>query len=292
MKTFMEEYGLIVVAAIIIMIFVLVATPIGTSLKDGVRTTVDKFTSSMVADEGESGGSGSGSGSEGSSGELDMSTVSATLEENDWETIQKVVSAGKVAEAGWSVGDTKTLTINGAEQTATLIGLDHDGENTATFMIMSNINNGDGYVMNGSSESNIGGWEASEMRAWLNSDIYNNMSNKDYIKEVTKMTDNVGYSGQENEVTATSDKVFLLSVIETGLQDQAEGDFDYPYMDAIKAEGTTYEWFTNNSLRDFFWLRSPVSSGDNRFFCYGGNTLECDNAEVEDAVFAVFVIGE
>lgn len=106
--------------------------------------------------------------------------VSSTLEENDWETIQQIVSAGKTAEAGWKVGDTKTVTINSEEKVATLIGTNHDGENTATFMIMSNIGS---HNMNSESNEyphgdNIGGWRDSELRAWLNSEIYNSMSNK------------------------------------------------------------------------------------------------------------------
>ena len=84
MKTFMEEYGLIVVAAIIIMIFVLVATPIGTSLKDGVRTTVDKFTSSMVADEDDTiSGSISVTAKDSEGNDLNASARNITGEEND-----------------------------------------------------------------------------------------------------------------------------------------------------------------------------------------------------------------
>ena len=48
MKTFMEEYGLIVVAAIIIMIFVTVATPIGTALKEGVKTAITSLTGKLT----------------------------------------------------------------------------------------------------------------------------------------------------------------------------------------------------------------------------------------------------
>ena len=84
MKTFMEEYGLIVVAAIIIMIFVLVATPIGTSLKDGVRTTVDKFTSSMVADEDDTtSGSISVTAKDSEGNDLNASARNITGEEKD-----------------------------------------------------------------------------------------------------------------------------------------------------------------------------------------------------------------
>lgn len=44
MKTFIEEYGLIVVAAIVIMLFVVVATPVGKALGDGVMNITKGFT--------------------------------------------------------------------------------------------------------------------------------------------------------------------------------------------------------------------------------------------------------
>ena len=47
MKTFMEEYGLIVVAAIVIMIFIVVATPVGEALRDGVKAIIEEFTGIM-----------------------------------------------------------------------------------------------------------------------------------------------------------------------------------------------------------------------------------------------------
>ena len=40
MKTFIEEYGLVVVSIIVIMLIVVAATPIGTNLKDGIMTAI------------------------------------------------------------------------------------------------------------------------------------------------------------------------------------------------------------------------------------------------------------
>ncbi|MGC4020420.1 MAG: hypothetical protein QM793_15160 [Muricomes sp.] len=47
MKTFMEEYGVIVVAAIIIMIIVVAATPMGNSIKSGITEAVGKLTTAL-----------------------------------------------------------------------------------------------------------------------------------------------------------------------------------------------------------------------------------------------------
>ncbi len=47
MKTFMEEYGVIVVAAIVIMIIVIAATPLGNSIRDGITEAVGKLTDAL-----------------------------------------------------------------------------------------------------------------------------------------------------------------------------------------------------------------------------------------------------
>ena len=49
MKTFMEEYGIIVVAAIIIMIIVVAATPMGNAIRDGITAAVEKLTAALNA---------------------------------------------------------------------------------------------------------------------------------------------------------------------------------------------------------------------------------------------------
>ena len=49
MKTFIEEYGLVVVSIIVIMLIVVAATPIGTNLKDGIMTAIEKLTTALGA---------------------------------------------------------------------------------------------------------------------------------------------------------------------------------------------------------------------------------------------------
>ena len=48
MKAFLEEYGVVVVAAIVIMIIVVLATPLGNKIRDGIVETVTKFTEKMT----------------------------------------------------------------------------------------------------------------------------------------------------------------------------------------------------------------------------------------------------
>ena len=221
---------------------------------------------------------------------LDLSTVNTNLTTNTWEDVQKVVKANKVAEAGWKIGDKKMLTINGYEQYATLIGINHDGENTATFMITENIQ----WKSPNKQNTNSGGWESSVMRNWLNTDIFNSMTDtKDYIKEVVKMTNNIGHQG--DEVSGTRDKVFLLSTKEVGLEWQlTHKDYwdGYDYMNAIDNEGESYEWFKNGGyINGFVWLRSPDSNTETNFFVWELGNIDCDNANIEYCTCPAFVIG-
>ena len=211
-----------------------------------------------------------------------------TLEQYSWEEVRDIIVAGKAGEYGFVVGGTKTLSINGATKTATIIGLNHDGSNTATFMIVSSGGIGS-HAMN-TNYTNTGGWEGSDMREWLNKDIYNTMSNKDYIKSVSKMTNNTGYQG--TTATSTSDKVFLLSPKEAGVADFMASWAYFPeeYRPVLEAEGTTYEQFESNAVYDWFWLRSPVAFSSECFYGYL-NSMVGQDANYEDAVCPAFVIG-
>lgn len=51
MKTFLEEYGVVVVAAIIITIIVVAATPLGTKIKTGIEGAVQKLTDKLGAQD-------------------------------------------------------------------------------------------------------------------------------------------------------------------------------------------------------------------------------------------------
>ena len=48
MKAFMEEYGVIVGEAIVIMIIVVAASPIGDSIKSGIMEAVQKLTNALA----------------------------------------------------------------------------------------------------------------------------------------------------------------------------------------------------------------------------------------------------
>lgn len=164
---------------------------------------------------------------------------------------------------------------NGQTLEYKIIGINHDdladgsGKAGLTFLTTSrNIKS----RMN-ATDTNAGGWEASELRAKMNSGEIWNLMPSDFqseVKPVRKLTNNVG-GGNANKnaaVTATSDKLFLLSYSE--IVPTSYWASDYPW---TSSEGTQYEAFKgkvteNSSGNDClkigagWWQRSvnPVSS--------------------------------
>ena len=124
--------------------------------------------------------------------------------------------------------------------------------------------------------SNTGGWEKSELRQKMNSgEIWNLMPSdlQSKVKPVKKLTNNVG-GGDTNKnaaVTATTDKLFLLSYSE--IVPTSYWASSYPW---TSSEGTQYEAFqgkvTNNysgneSLKiGYFWWERSVGPSYSYYF--------------------------
>ena len=157
--------------------------------------------------------------------------VSTTLSENGWDTIKSISDAGTGANY-WSVGDTKSITINGKAGNFTfsnytvdafIIGFNHnsakEGSNRIHFLIgksggklvglcdsqYGNEQTSSGYFHMNTSRTNVGGWNASAMRKNLlgnsgtpTSPTANTLlaalssDLRAVMKSVTKYTDNTG----------------------------------------------------------------------------------------------------
>ena len=169
----------------------------------------------------------------------------------------------------WSISLT-----DGSTLTYKIIGISHDnladgsGKAGLTFFttsmgISSRIN---------ASQTNVGGWEASELRAKMSSGEIWNLMPSDFqskVMAVTKLTNNVG-GGDANKdaaVTATTDRLFLLSYSE--IVPTSYWASEYPW---TSSEGTQYEAFrgkvtNNHSGNDCLktgvirWERSVIPNG-------------------------------
>ena len=183
---------------------------------------------------------------------ITVTTISSTLNSNSWATIKAVSDAGQ-GDNYWDVGDTKTITINGAVQGFTfsnlsiavfILGFNHnssrEGTNRIHFQIGKISNKlvglcdssygsyvSSGFCMN-TSRTNSGGWNGSHMRKNVLGNTGTPSSPpantllaalpadlRAVMKSVTKYSDNTGGgSNTASYVTATTDWLFLLSEFE------------------------------------------------------------------------------
>ena len=173
---------------------------------------------------------------------------------------------------------------NGKTLEYRIIGINHDdladgsGKAGLTFLTTST---GIKSRMN-AEHTNVGGWEKSELRAKMNSgEIWNLMSSdfQSKVKSVKKLTNNVG-GGDKNEdaaVTATSDRLFLLSyseIVPTSLWAS--------HIPWTSSEGTQYEAFKNEVTDNYgsnyaiangeFWWERSVHPGNYPGFLNVGDT--------------------
>lgn len=188
---------------------------------------------------------------------------------------------------------TKSVTLSNGMQTAVqIVGFAHDektdgGKAGITFIFKDCIGE---HNMN-SSDTNAGGWEASEMRSYLNSEGLNLLPSdlKQKVVTVNKRTNNVGETQSASSVTATPDQLWLFSATELCGTISWHSGSDAAYNDALNAEGSEYKLFHDmnvnstdsnsilkkilNGQSDYWWERSPnplhsytfeyVSSGGN-----------------------------
>lgn len=184
---------------------------------------------------------------------ITLSFVDDVLNNNDWDIISEVSSAGEAANY-WSVGDRKQVTLNGTVGScsfsnystyAFIIGFNHnssrEGSNKIHFQLAKTALSGgtdicftdSSYNSTGSSaafrmntsNTNSGGWEDSYMRNNICGTSKTSTSGRfmgaipsalrNALKSVTKYTDNTGNaSTSSSAVTATTDYIFLLSEYE------------------------------------------------------------------------------
>ena len=136
-------------------------------------------------------------------------------------------------------------------------------------------------------DTNVGGWEKSELRGRLNSgDLWSLLPNElqSKVKAVTKMTDNQG-GGKAGTPTATTDKVFLLSSTEVwGNLDHDGAQYEY-----YKSKGVTASNYSGASSSSNHWTRSVYPSYSTTFrFVDNSGDWDDSNAADSYCVFPAF----
>ena len=193
-----------------------------------------------------------------------VSFLKDNFADNDWSAIIAACHSGSVPST-WVVGNSKTMTINGASYQVDIIGKNHDtytagGKAPLTFQLHDCY--ADTKVMN-SSSTNSGGWTSCAMRsthlpailALMPTEIQNG------IREVNKLT---SAGSQSATINTTADKLFLLSEVEifgsTSCSAAGEGtQYDY-----YKAGNSKVKNRNGSAAR--WWERSP-SGSNSAIFC-------------------------
>lgn len=118
-------------------------------------------------------------------------------------------------------------------------------------------------------KTNVGAWRSSKLRARLNSgDLWALLPAElqSKVKSVTKMTDNLG-GGKAGTPSATTDKVFLLSMTEVYGDLQSDGAQNEYY----KSKGVTTSNYSSASSSSYHWTRSVHPSNSASFRCVHSN---------------------
>lgn len=220
--------------------------------------------------------------------------VFATLNDYSWEEISAVSASGDAANL-FSVGDTKSIVLNGAVGNTTfdnlkidayILGINHNAEvegnnrihfcigkadNKTVGLIDSQYNQypmtSSGYFSmsyEGNNDTNHGGWNGCYMRnsvmQWIKNALPTDLQNA--LKTVTKYTDNTGGgSNESSSVTATTETICLEAEFEVhGARSYANSyeqnkQKQYDYY----KNGNSKIRYKYNSTNDavFWWNRSP-----------------------------------
>ena len=199
--------------------------------------------------------------------------------EDTWETIAENTSSNV-----YKVGDTKTVLIGNKPYIVRIAnkstppekcGLE-DFSQTACGFVVEFADIVENKTMN-STGTNVGGWEASEMRTYANGDFFNKLPSD--LQSVIKSTKVVSGHGSKTGETnfPSEDKIYLLSaheVYEDGTSNQVSSK-DTAWdktrqLDYYKNLGVTTSNYSgaikkNNGSDSDWWLRAPASNSSTYF---------------------------
>ena len=210
-------------------------------------------------------------------------SVSPSSFSNDsWATIAAAVAAGETSN--YNVGDTKTVdmgslgthTLRIANKSTPSECSTQGFSGTACGFVLEFADVITEYKMNATT-TNVGGWPASDMRSYVNSDIYNALPSE--LKSAIINTSVVSSHGSNDSANFTStDKLYLLSTKEVWGKDGTENvitadsaEVETRQLDYYKAQNVTTVSYSGaikqrNGANSIWWLRSARSNHNSVFF--------------------------
>ena len=213
---------------------------------------------------------------------------SVSFAEDSWETIVTRVQAGEIST--YNVGDTKEVNLGTTYGTHTLriantstpSECSREGfSQTACGFVLEFADIIGDYAMNDNEDTNVGGWPATSMRTFVNTDIYNAIPSeiKNAIIDTTVVS---GHGESDTENFTSTDKLYLLSTAEVWAQGSSNTiDYDtardntrqLDYYKNLNTDTVNYSpAIKNNGSSDsYWWLRAAFSYNTNNFLRVSNN---------------------
>ena len=202
------------------------------------------------------------------------------FQKDSWSTIAANVKAGNTDK--YNVGDTKEVDLGSlgthTVRLANKSTCTTETSETACGFVVEFADIITKQKMN-STNTNVGGWPASEARTYINSTIYESLpSDLQNVITSTKVISGHGSTTGETNFTST-DKLYLLSKKEVyGEATYDTVDTETKQLDYYKNLGVTTSIYSGaikqyNGSNLYWWLRSAISRYANRFLSvanYGG----------------------
>ena len=238
--------------------------------------------------------------------DVSLGIISKTLNDYSWTEISAVSASGNAANL-FSVGDTKSIVLNGTVGNTTfdnlkidayILGINHnasvEGNNRIHFCIGKANNKTVGLVDSkygqypmtssgyfsmsyGNNDTNVGGWEGCYMRSTIMPAIKDALPTdlQNVLKTVTKYTDNTGggNGSDSSYVTSTTETICLEAefevqgVITYASSYEQNKQKQYDYYKNGNSK-IRYKYNNTNSAV-YWWNRSPCSDYSSNFCAVG-----------------------
>ena len=222
-------------------------------------------------------------------GKNDYCEIDADFEHNSWATIKANLKRNRNAYDE-QIGMEKEIEIDGISYTVRLANTSPcpegwTGSETACGVVIEFVdtiidtdnNNAEGHIMN-SSNTNAGGWPASEMYSYINTTIFNKLPNELKTEGMIINTKTISGANGANANYESNDKLYLLSYVElfgtnytydnvklaTTQAPKGTRQLDY-----YKKSGTNKRKTTVGGTATVYWLRSAFSNYSNWYVVVG-----------------------
>ena len=251
--------------------------PNGTFAMDNEECSNNDEDDSSDGEDGSSGGDG---------GTIEPNIPeSVSFAEDSWKTIAAIVKAGK-AEETYNVGDTKEVTLSGKWKGTYTVRIANNStpakcategfSQTACGFVVEFVDIITKHVMK-SSNTNSGGWPASSMYNFVNTNIYGTLPVDLQNVIITTYTVS-GHGSGSSKNFVSNDKLYLLSTKEIWGKSATTNTIDYDSSDAetrqldyyknkkvtTKSYSGAIKYYNGNAIN--WWLRS--ASSDFRYYFY------------------------